>query len=92
MKRLSRTFLTVGTALVAFGVVGCAASTSYSKPPPPVCETEEGLKSADACRAVYACCTRDCENTKLRSGKPGAIQACMSACASNLEACYQAIE
>ena len=92
MKRYSAKLLTVGTVLVVLGVAGCAASTSYEKPPPPVCETEEGLEAADACQAIYACCTRDCDNTKLRSGKAGAIQECMATCASNLEACYEAID
>lgn len=92
MKRYTRKLLTVGTLLVVFGVAGCAASTSYEEPPPPVCETEEGLAAAEACQAIYSCCTRDCENTKLRSGDAGAIQKCMATCAANLEACYQAIE
>lgn len=93
MKRYNRKLLTVGTLLVVLAVFGCAASTPYEgPPPPPACETEEGLAAAEACQAIYSCCTRDCDNTKLRSGKAGAIQECMAACATSLEACYQAIE
>lgn len=92
MKRNSRRLLTVGTILVVFAVAGCAASTSYEAPPPVPCETEEALASADACRAIYSCCTRDCDNTFLRSGNPGAIQECMATCATNLTGCYAAIE
>jgi hypothetical protein len=92
MQRCSMRLPAFGLAIIVCAVAGCAASTSYEEPPPPVCETEEGLLAAEACRAVYSCCTRDCENTKLRSGKPGAIQDCMAACAKNLEDCYRAVE
>jgi hypothetical protein len=93
MRQYNKKLLAVGTLLVVLAVSGCAASTSYEgPPPPPECETEEGLVAADACQAIYSCCTRDCDNTKLRSGKPGAIQECMAACATNLEDCYRVIE
>ena len=93
MTTCKRKLLLVGTVLVVFSVAGCAASGSYEGPPPtPPCETEEQLAAADACQAIYSCCTRDCDNTKLRSGKPGAIQECMATCATNLEDCYRAIK
>ena len=93
MKRWKKTSLTVGTALLAIAVAGCAAPTSYEGPPPePVCETDEQRVTVDVCKAIYSCCTRDCANTKLRSGQPRAPEECMAACAANLEACYQQIE
>lgn len=92
MNCYNRRLLTVGTALVVFAVAGCAASTSYEEPPPAACEAEEGLATTDACQAIYSCCTRDCDNTKLRSGKPGAIQECMAMCTTNLKECNRAVE
>ena len=93
MKRYNKRLLTAGTVLVVLAVAGCAAPTSYAgtSATPPY-GTDEQLAAADVCRAIYSCCTRDCTNTHLRSGKPGAPEECMAVCANKLEDCYQAIQ
>jgi len=92
MKVCSKQLLTVGTILVAIAVAGCATSkSSDAVPPRPSCETEEQLTTAEACEAVYSCCTRACADTRTsRDGR--AKDECMDACTASLEECYRAIE
>lgn len=94
MRGYSKKLLSAGMILAAVIVAGCASPTPYeSVPERPSFTTEQQMAAADACQAVYSCCTRSCSDVRVASNEPGTgKEECVAGCGANLEECYRGCE